>query len=41
MKITVITAVKNGMPYLKDAVKSFELQDYKKKRVDNSIFKVQ
>ena len=33
MKITIITAVKNGMPYLKDAVKSFELQDYKKKEL--------
>ena len=33
MKITIITAVKNGMPYLKDAVKSFELQDYKEKEL--------
>ena len=33
MKITIITAVKNGMPYLKDAVRSFELQDYKKKEL--------
>ena len=33
MKITIVTAVKNGMPYLKDAIKSFELQDYKKKEL--------
>jgi len=33
MKISIITAVKNGMPYLKDSVKSFELQDYKKKEL--------
>jgi glycosyltransferase involved in cell wall biosynthesis len=33
MKISIITAVKNGMPYLKDAVKSFELQNYKKKEL--------
>jgi glycosyltransferase len=28
LKISVITVVKNGMPYLKDCLKSFELQDY-------------
>ncbi len=33
MKISIITAVKNGMPYLKDSVKSFELQDYKNKEL--------
>jgi len=33
MKISIITVVKNGMPYLKDAVKSFELQDYKNKEL--------
>jgi glycosyltransferase len=33
MKISIITAVKNGMPYLKDAVKSFELQNYKNKEL--------
>ena len=27
-KISVITVVKNGMPYLKNAIKSFKLQDY-------------
>lgn len=33
MKISIITVVKNGMPFLKDAVRSFELQDYKKKEL--------
>ena len=28
LKISIITVVKNGMPYLKDCLKSFELQDY-------------
>jgi glycosyltransferase involved in cell wall biosynthesis len=30
-KISVITVVKNGMPYLSDCLKSFELQDYANK----------
>jgi glycosyltransferase len=30
-KISVITVVKNGMPYLKACLKSFELQDYRNK----------
>ena len=33
MKISVITVVKNGMPYLKDSIKSFDLQKYKKKEL--------
>jgi glycosyltransferase involved in cell wall biosynthesis len=30
-KISIITVVKNGMPYLSDCLKSFELQDYANK----------
>jgi glycosyltransferase involved in cell wall biosynthesis len=33
MKISIITAVKNGMPFLKDAIKSFELQKYRNKEL--------
>jgi glycosyltransferase len=33
MKISVITVVKNGIPFLKDAVKSFELQKYRNKEL--------
>jgi glycosyltransferase involved in cell wall biosynthesis len=33
MKISVITVVKNGMPFLKTAIKSFELQNYNKKEL--------
>jgi len=33
MKFSIITVVKNGMPYLKDSIKSFELQNYKKKEL--------
>jgi len=33
MKISIITVVKNGMPFLKDAIKSFELQKYKNKEL--------
>jgi glycosyltransferase len=33
MKISIITAVKNGMPYLKDSIKSFDLQNYHKKEL--------
>jgi glycosyltransferase len=33
MKISIIMVVKNGMPYLKDAIKSFELQKYKDKEL--------
>jgi glycosyltransferase involved in cell wall biosynthesis len=33
MKVSIITAVKNGMPFLKDAIKSFELQNYKNKEL--------
>ena len=31
LKISIITVVKNGMPYLKDAIKSFNLQKYPNK----------
>ncbi len=30
-KISIITVVKNGMPYLEDCIKSFQLQDYPNK----------
>jgi glycosyltransferase involved in cell wall biosynthesis len=33
MKISVITVVKNGIPFLSDAIKSFELQKYKNKEL--------
>lgn len=33
MKISIITVVKNGMPFLKNAIKSFELQKYKNKEL--------
>ena len=33
MKISIITVVKNGMPFLKTAIKSFELQNYNKKEL--------
>jgi glycosyltransferase involved in cell wall biosynthesis len=33
MKISIITVVKNGMPFLTTAIKSFELQKYKKKEL--------
>jgi glycosyltransferase len=33
MKISIITVVKNGMPFLKDAIKSFESQKYKNKEL--------
>jgi len=33
MKISVITVVKNGIPFLKDAIKSFELQKYRNKEL--------
>ena len=33
MRISIITVVKNGMPFLKDAIKSFELQEYKNKEL--------
>ena len=33
MKVSIITVVKNGMPFLKDAIKSFELQEYKNKEL--------
>ena len=32
-KISIITVVKNGMPYIKSAIKSFELQDYRDKEL--------
>tara|TARA_B100000886_G_scaffold295080_1_gene221764 strand:+ start:19869 stop:20663 length:795 start_codon:yes stop_codon:yes gene_type:complete len=32
-KISIITVVKNGMPYIKSSIKSFELQDYKDKEL--------
>lgn len=32
-KITIITVVKNGMPYLPNCLKSYELQDYKNKNL--------
>ena len=31
LKISIVTVVKNGMPYLSDCLKSFELQDYANK----------
>lgn len=33
MKISIIMVVKNGMPFMADAIKSFQLQDYKKKEL--------
>jgi GT2 family glycosyltransferase len=33
MKISIITVVKNGMPFLKNTIKSFELQKYKNKEL--------
>ena len=33
MKISIIMVVKNGMPFITDAIKSFQLQDYKKKEL--------
>jgi glycosyltransferase len=33
MRVSIITVVKNGMPFLKDAIKSFELQEYKNKEL--------
>jgi glycosyltransferase len=33
MKISIITVVKNGMPHLKDSIKSFDLQKYYKKEL--------
>jgi glycosyltransferase len=33
MKISIITVVKNGMPFLKHAIKSFELQKYRNKEL--------
>ena len=32
-KISIITVVKNGMPYLKDSIKSFNLQNYQNKEL--------
>ena len=31
LKISIITVVKNGMPYLIDCLKSFQLQNYSNK----------
>ena len=31
LKISIITVVKNGMPYLKEAINSFNMQNYKNK----------
>ena len=31
LKISIITVVKNGMPYLKEAINSFNTQTYKNK----------
>lgn len=33
MKISIITVVKNGMPYLQDSIKSFSLQKYNNKEL--------
>ena len=33
MKISIITVVKNGMPFLTTAIKSFELQNFMKKEL--------
>ena len=32
-KISIITVVKNGMPYLADAIKSFYMQNYNNKEL--------
>ena len=32
-KITIITVVKNGMPYIEDSINSFNLQNYKNKEL--------
>ena len=32
-KISIITVVKNGMPYLKNSIKSFKLQNYNNKEL--------
>ena len=32
-KISIITVVKNGMPFLKSAIKSFDLQTYDNKEL--------
>ena len=32
-KISIITVVKNGMPYIKEALNSFNLQDYENKEL--------
>jgi glycosyltransferase len=33
MRISIITVVKNGMPYLMDAIRSFEIQNYENKEL--------
>ena len=33
MKISIITVVKNGMPFLKESMKSFNSQNYKNKEL--------
>ena len=32
-KVSIITVVKNGMPYLKESIKSYKIQDYKNKEL--------
>ena len=32
-KITIITVVKNGMPYIEDSINSFHTQNYKNKEL--------
>lgn len=33
IKVSIVTVVKNGMPFLEDCIKSFQLQDYKNKEL--------
>ena len=32
-KITIVTVVKNGMPYIEDSINSFNIQKYKNKEL--------
>ena len=32
-KVSIITIVKNGLPYINDSLKSFELQNYQNKEL--------
>ena len=33
IKVSIVTVVKNGMPYLEDCIKSYQIQDYKNKEL--------